>query len=343
MKKQSTAISKRTISILFFSLSLLFAGCSRPGSFFLSQGEVFHTSYHIKYEAEASLGDSILTKLHEFDLSLNPFKAESLISRINHNESMQTDSFFTRVFKRAEEVSSLSGGAFDITCAPLINLWGFGFEKIGEATPQAIDSIKQFVGYQKIRLVNGEIQKDDPRVQLNCSAIAKGYACDVIAELLDKHGCKNYLVEIGGEVRAKGKNPQGECWRIEISKPIDDPTGIISQRQEVISLCNKSMATSGNYRNFYIKDGKKYAHTIHPGTGYPAESDMLSATVIADDCMTADAYATVFLVLGTKKSKELISQLNASGKESLQCFFIYLNDNNKYDTLHFPEKPGNVR
>lgn len=326
----------KRIHIFLVITGLLAYSCTPSGSYYISQGEIFHTNYHVKYEADSSLGNSILSKLQEFDNSLNPFNPNSTISRINRNETVVADTFFIKVFNRAQEVSNTSDGAFDITCAPLVNLWGFGFQNIGKATPEVIDSLKEFVSYRKISMADGIITKDDPRIILNCSAIAKGYACDVVARLLDEHGCENYMVEIGGEVRAKGKNPHGECWRIEISKPIDDTTGIISERQEVIELCNKSMATSGNYRNFYIRDGKKYAHTINPKTGYPAESDMLSATVLAADCMTADAYATVFMVLGTKKSRELIETLNNSGRENLQCYFIFLNEEGKYDTMYFP-------
>ena len=312
-------------------VSFVILGCTRPLDYYLSKGEIFHTSYHIKYEASDDLSEEINATLKAFDASLNPFDTVSIISRINRNEIVEVDTFFASVFCRAKEIAIKTSGAFDITCAPLINAWGFGFHQMDSVSPALIDSLKTFVGYENICLDGRRIVKKDPRVQINCSAVAKGYACDVIAKLLDRYGIQNYMIEIGGEICAKGKNPKGDCWQIEILKPIDDNAGLIVEQQEVVGLCNKSMATSGNYRNYYIKDGKKYAHTIDPSTGYPSESDLLSATVIAPDCMTADAYATAFLVLGMEKSCKLIEELNQSGKERLAYYFIYINEDGKYE------------
>ena len=223
----------------------------------------------------------------------------------------------------AEEISKRSGGAFDITCAPLINLWGFGFSKMDSVTPQMIDSIKAFVGYQKVRLEGKKIIKEDPRILLNCSSIAKGYACDVIARLLEKEGVKNYMVEIGGEVTMKGVNQQGDCWRVGINKPEIGTSGVTNDVEEIVQLCQKGgVATSGDYRNFYIKDGKKYAHTINPATGYPAGQNILSATIVAEDCMTADAYATTFMVLGVEKAKLLAQSI-----PQIEYFIIYADNN----------------
>lgn len=307
--------SIHSILLTVFSLAVLLS-CNQSSNkkdytYFQEQGEIFHTSFHIKYAYDRSLKDEIMEELHKVDLSLNPFKDNSIITKVNRNEPVVPDSFFLEVFQKAMEVSEISGGKFDITVSPLINAWGFGFQNMDSVTPEIIDSLKEFVGYEKISVdQNGNIVKTDPRVQLNSSAIAKGYACDVVANLLKKHGIEHYMVEIGGEVSAKGVNDKGECWRIGINKPIDDSTGMVQELQTILSICDKSMATSGNYRNFYIKDGRKYSHTIDPQTGYPSEQDILGATVIADDCMTADAYATVFMTLGTEKSKELIQDLD---------------------------------
>jgi thiamine biosynthesis lipoprotein len=191
----------------------------------------------------------------------------------------------------------------------------------GQDLQHTIDSLKQFVGYRKVRLEDRKVVKDDPRLQLNASSIAKGYACDVIAELLESHGITDYMIDIGGEVHAKGKNPNGYCWRIEIPKPIDDVTGRISERMTVIGLCDKSIATSGNYRKFYVNDGKKYGHTINPLTGYPAESNILSASVIYSDCMTADAFATVFMTKDLDEAAAIGDQI-----PGLDYLFIYAND-----------------
>ena len=186
-----------------------------------------------------------------------------------------------------------------------------------------IDSIKAFVGYQKVRLEGKKIIKEDPRILLNCSSIAKGYACDVIARLLEKEGVKNYMVEIGGEVTMKGVNQQGACWRVGINKPEIGTSGVTNDVEEIVQLCQKGgVATSGDYRNFYIKDGKKYAHTINPATGYPAGQNILSATIVAEDCMTADAYATTFMVLGVEKAKLLAQSI-----PQIEYFIIYADNN----------------
>lgn len=294
--------------LLLLFLSLAFSctsGSKRDYIYYQDQGEIFTTGYHIKYAYNRSLKEEIVAELNRFDMSLNPFKENSVITKVNRNEPVEPDSFFLNVFRRSEEISRKTGGAFDITVSPLINAWGFGFQNMDSVTPEIIDSLKDFVGYEKISLdAGGNIVKTDPRVQINTSAIAKGYACDVVADLLESYGIENYMVEIGGEITAKGINDKGECWRIGIDKPIDDATGMLHDLQTVLSLCDKSLATSGNYRNYYIKDGKKYAHTIDPHTGYPSQLDILGATVIADDCMTADAYATAFMVLGMEKSIE---------------------------------------
>ncbi|WP_298646963.1 FAD:protein FMN transferase [uncultured Proteiniphilum sp.] len=295
------------------------SGNKRNDLYYQDQGEIFTTGYHIKYAYNRSLKEEIVAELNRFDMSLNPFKENSIITKVNRNEPVEPDSFFLEVFRKSEEISRTTGGKFDITISPLINAWGFGFQNMDSITPEIIDSLQDFVGYEKISVdAGGNIVKTDPRVQINTSAIAKGYACDVIADLLESYGIENYMVEIGGEIAAKGVNDKGECWRIGIDKPIDDATGMLHDLQTVLSLCDKSMATSGNYRNYYLKEGKKYAHTIDPQTGYPTQLDILGATVIADDCMTADAYATAFMVMGMEQSIEIAGKL-----PGLHYYFIY--------------------
>ena len=180
---------------------LMFTACTKQKQYFEESGSVFHTIYHIKYEGSEILTEKIDAEFQKFNLSLNPFNP--------------------------------------ITCAPLVNLWGFGFSKMDSVTPQMIDSIKQFVGYQKVRLDGRKVVKDDSRILLNCSAIAKGYASDIIARLLEREGIENYMVEIGGEVTMKGVNQNGKCWRIGINKPEDDSTGIKNDIEEVVQLCKK--------------------------------------------------------------------------------------------------------
>jgi len=284
--------------LLFF---ILFVSCSLPKHYFEDRGIIFNTSYAIKYESLDPLTDKIRKELHAFSLSLNVFEPASIVSKVNRNEPVELDDWFITVFNKSQEVSAKSGGAFDPTVSPLINMWGFGFEKRDSISQETIDSLQSFIGYKKIRIVNRQVIKDDPRISLNFSAIAKGYACDVIAALLEREGVKNYMVDIGREVTAKGKNQFGQCWRVGINKPEDDATGMLEDIERVLYICRKTgIATSGNYRNFYIRDSKKIAHTIDPRTGYPTEQDILSVTILAPDCMTADAYATAFMVLGVE-------------------------------------------
>ena len=305
---------------------LMFTACTKQKQYFEESGSVFHTIYHIKYEGSEILTEKIDAEFQKFNLSLNPFNPNSIISKVNRNEAVEADDWFIEVFNKAKEVSDHSEGIFDITCAPLVNLWGFGFSKMDSVTPQMIDSIKQFVGYQKVRLDGRKVVKDDSRILLNCSAIAKGYASDIIARLLEREGIENYMVEIGGEVTMKGVNQNGKCWRIGINKPEYDSTGIKNDIEEVVQLCKKGgVATSGNYRNYYIKDGKKYAHTIDPRTGYPSEQSILSATIVAEDCITADAYATAFMAMGLEKAREAAKNI-----PGIEYYVIYSDENGKH-------------
>ncbi|GHT41392.1 FAD:protein FMN transferase [Bacteroidia bacterium] len=293
---------------LYLALLVLLASCSTPERYYLTEGAIFHTTAHIKYLYHRDLGEEIYARLDSFDLSLNPFNPQSIIYKVNHNEPVEVDDWFITVFNKAQEISALTGGAYDITCAPLISLWGFGTDHLGEPTVHAIDSIRAFVGYRKVRLDGRRVVKADPRVQLNASSLAKGYAVDLIAELLESQGIADYVVEIGGEVRAHGVNPKGDEWRIGISKPPDDTTGTTQEQMEVVSLHNTSIATSGNYRNYYVRDGKKVAHTINPLTGYPAQTDLLSVSIFYPDCLTADAVATACMVIGSDSAQVLISR-----------------------------------
>ena len=316
----------KKISLVACLWILIFTACTKQKQYFEESGSVFHTIYHIKYEGSELLTEKIDAEFQKFNLSLNPFNPNSIISKVNQPEPVEVDDWFMEVFTKAKDVSDHSEGVFDITCAPLVNLWGFGFSKMDSVTPQMIDSIKQFVGYQKVRLDGRKIVKDDPRILLNCSAIAKGYASDVIARLLEREGIENYMVEIGGEVTMKGVNQNGKCWRIGINKPEDDSTGIKNDVGEVVELCKKGgVATSGNYRNFYIKDGKKYAHTIDPRTGYPSEQSILSATIVAEDCITADAYATAFMAMGLEKAREAAKNI-----PGIEYYVIYTDENGKH-------------
>ena len=285
-----------------------------------NKGRIFGTLYNITYQSEDDLQEEIEAVLNKVDGALSPFNDTSIITRINRNEEVVPDSFFMRVFDLAKIISKETNGAFDITVAPLANAWGFGFKAGTGVDSLTIDSLRRYVGFEKVWEENGRIRKTDENVMLSCSSVAKGYGSDVVAALFDKKGVKNYMVEIGGEIVLKGRNHKNELWKIGVNKPIDDSLALNQELQTVLSISDKGMATSGNYRNFYYKDGKKYAHTIDPRTGYPVQHNILSATVIAKDCATADAYATAFMVMGLERSKALVDSL-----PGVEALFLYQN------------------
>ena len=279
--------------------------------YYHNQGHIFGTYYNIRYESTEDLHQAIQQRLQEFDHSLSMFNPQSVISKVNRNDSVVTDSLFEAMYHEAHAISQLSGGAFDITVAPLVNAWGFG-TKIQEPRTKNqdinLDSIKAFVGYQHIRLNNHHLEKDDNRITLDASAIAKGYACDVVADLLRENGCQNLLVDIGGEVVLQGVNDKGNAWRVGITRPTIDATGAEKELQEVIASSDLCMATSGNYLQYYFVDGQRRSHTIDPRNGYPVQHSLLSATVTASTCMRADALATACMVLGEQAALEMINQ-----------------------------------
>lgn len=282
-------------------------------TYYHNEGKVFGTYYNIRYEATEDLKDSIHAAFEAFDASLSMFNPHSILSAINDNRDTTTNAFFEAMWAEAEDVYTLSGGAFDITVAPLVNYWGFGRkEKMPKADPsqkgREIDSIRRFVGFDKVELMNHRVYKSDPRVQIDGGAVAKGQACDVIAELLRQNGCKNYLVDIGGEVVAKGKNAKGAPWHIGITKPNINNEGAQEELQEILEVTDICMATSGNYRNFYYDGDVRRSHTIDPRTGYPVQHSVLSATVISSRCMRSDALATACMVLGQKEALAMIEQ-----------------------------------
>lgn len=311
--------------IPFLAATILILKKQKPYQY--DEGMVFGTVYHFTYQSDENLKEEIEAELKKFDASLSPFNDSSIISRVNRNEELVTDSFFQACFKRSMEISQETDGAFDITIAPIANAWGFGFKKGAFPDSLMIDSLRQFTGYEKVSLIDGKVVKQDPRIMLSCSAVAKGYSVDVVARLLDRKGIKNYMVDIGGEVVVKGENPKQGEWRIGINKPVDDSLSVNQELQTILKVTDSGMATSGNYRNFYYKDGKKYAHTIDPRTGYPVQHNVLSTTVIAKDCMSADAYATAFMVMGLKEAEKF-----ANAHPEIDVYFIYTDDNGDIKT-----------
>lgn len=342
-----------------------------------NEGRIFGTVYHITYQCANDLHEEIHAELQRVDRSLSMFNDSSTISRINRNEAvdLSQDSLYVEVFQLAQRIAEDTDGAFDITVAPLVNAWGFGFKNDVMPTDAAIDSLRQFVGYQKVSLealsstssphLEGQqraflVKKTDSRTMLDCSAIAKGFGCDLVARFFRWQGIENYMIEIGGEVVVGGVSDKGEKWRIGVTKPENaapsqpPPTGGGETLQTILQLPLSSphsggqrgahssllaprssfsaLATSGNYRNFYVKDGKRYAHTIDPRTGRPVQHSILSATVIADNCATADAYATAFMVLGLDEARRILNR-----HPELLAYLIHTDENGHYAVWASPE------
>ena len=296
-------------------------------AYYHNEGKVFGTYYNIRYEATADLQDSINAALTAFDNSLSMFNPHSILSAINDNRDTTTDEAFEAMWAEAERVYTLSAGAFDITVAPLVNYWGFGRRVAGDSysnlqssisnLQSPIDSLLSFVGFEKVALVNHRVVKDDYRTQIDGGAVAKGQACDMIAAVLSRQGCTNWLVDIGGEVVAHGVNDKGEPWHIGITKPNLNNEGAQEDLQQVLAVSDICMATSGNYRNYYYADGERRSHTIDPRTGYPVQHSLLSATVVSSSCMRADALATACMVLG---AEEALAMIDRAGDAA--CYLI---------------------
>ncbi len=284
-----------------------------------AQGLVFGTRYNVTYLYNDDLKPDIEKTLARVDNALSMFNPESTISRVNNYEVvLVSDPLFLKVFHRAMEISEWTNGAFDITVAPAVNAWGFGFKHAENIKQSTIDSLMEITGYWKIHELDGMIEKDDPRIMLDCSAIAKGFGSDMVADMLRSKGINDFMVEIGGEIVVSGHNPKGKLWNIGISKPVDDSLSVNNELQTVIPVTDIAIATSGNYRNFYVKDGRKYAHTIDPHTCMPVSHSLLSATVFASDCATADALATSMMVMGLDSAQALCAR-----HPEIRAYFIY--------------------
>ncbi len=289
------------------------------------------TTYSIVYVNKKNIDpEELKTKvekiLHDFDMSLSLYKDSSIISRINRNEDVAADTFFTEVFNKSAQISAMTNGAFDITVGPLVEAWGFGPDEHESFSPSKLDSLMKLVGMSKVSLVNGHVIKSDPHISLDVNAIAQGYSVDVVCRYFDNLGIKNYLVEIGGEVRGKGTK-EGALWKIGIDKPVDNNMSPGEDLQAVIRISDRALATSGNYRKFYIENGIKYSHEIDPKTGYPAKNTLLSATILADDCETADGIATACMVMGTEKTIDFINK-----NPQFSAYLVYSDDKGNFKT-----------
>ena len=277
-------------------------------------GFVFGTVYNVTYQADSDLQTEIEAALKQVDGEFSMFNKQSTVARINRGAHPERSKMFQEVYELAQTVSHETDGAFDITVAPLVNAWGFGFKHEQMPTPRQVDSLLKI------------------RNQMDFSAIAKGYGSDVVADLMRRRGVENFMVEIGGEVVTQGISPHRMPWRIGVTKPTDDSLSTGGELQTVLNVTDRAMATSGNYRNFYYKGGRKYAHTIDPRTGYPVQHNILSATVLADRCAVADAYATSFMVLGLDRSREVLAR-----HPELLAYFIYTDEQGQLAVWHSPE------
>ena len=294
-----------------------------------AQGSTYHITYYDKQNRNFQV--EIEKILEDFDRSVSTYLPTSIISRINSNEkNVVVDKYFIECFNKAKEVWKNTDGAFDPTVYPLVNAWGFGPGKKQKMEKSKIDSILKFVGFQLIKLKGNKVIKKDPRVALDFNAFAQGYSVDVIAEFLNSKEISSYVVEIGGEVYAKGKKPNGTNWTVGIEKPIENKESV-NPLKAIVKLEDMALATSGNYRKFIVEDGIKYAHHIDPKTGYPTKNNLLSASIFAKECISSDANATGVLVMGLDKAKAFLLK-----HTELQAYLIYSDDKGNYQVFETP-------
>lgn len=302
-----------------------------------TEGQIFGTTYHIKYHATKDLSQVISDELHRVDSALSMFVPTSSLSVFNNSDKFApSNPLLTTVVRLSLKVAEDTDGDFDPTIAPLVDLWGFGLKHRDNVTPEQVSALMPHVGYQHLSYDARRdcIVKDDPATRIDCGAVAKGYAVDRVAHALVANGATDYMVEIGGEMVMKGHNKAGEKWRVGINRPTEDQRES-NQLQKIISITNRAMATSGNYRNFYYNGGRRYAHTINPHDGKPVSHSLLSATVIAPTCAEADAYATAFMVMGLDKAKALLAR-----HKDLDAYLIYTDSRDSlqsWSTQNFPK------
>lgn len=316
-------MNKKTLFTLFFVAVAVFFLCydfPKDKEYLHRDGFIFGTVYSVTYSnpENKDLSLQINSALEAVNASLSMFNQESTISKVNNNQPVELDLLFLTVWKTGQYVSDCTHGAFDMTVAPLVDLWGFGLKNRDVVIDAEVDSVREYVGYELVVLEDGVIHKAYPEMRIDAGAIAKGYACDVVSDTLEAYGCTDFCIEIGGELVVKGLNSKGVNWHIAINKPVEDSLCVNREIQEVVELTDCGMATSGNYRNFYEMGGKKYSHTIDPRTGYPVSHNLLSATIVAPNCMTADAWATACMVAGLEKAQTWIKN-----RRDIKGYLIY--------------------
>lgn len=308
---------------------LCFASCGRQSHKIVLQGLAQGSYYAVTYyDAEnRNFQPEIDSIFHAVDMSVNLWVDSSIISKVNRNEDVTLDSIFLDNFRIAMETARLSDGYFDPTISPIVAAWGFSYKSGDSITPQLIDSLKQLVDYRKIRIENGMVVKENPNMKLDFNAIAQGYTSDLIALFLESRGIKNYLVDTGGEIMARGSKPNGQPWIVGIEKPAEnwDSEQVVQTR---ITLCDKGLVTSGSTRKYTERNGRRYSHCIDPKTGYPVEHNVLSATVLAENSVWADALASICMVMGMEKSLPLIESM-----DGVEAYYIFVNDQNELETF----------
>jgi len=312
-------------------LAMTIVSCVKQHEKIVFQGLVQGSYYAITYYDQEGRNfqreiDSIFRAV---DRSVNLWVDSSVICKVNRNEEVALDEIFIDNFNVAQKAAELSGGYFDPTISPLVSAWGFSAKHGDTITPQLVDSLKQLVDYRKVHLEEGGLIKEDPAMKLDFNAIAQGYTSDKVGAMLDSKGVKSYIVDIGGEIFARGTKPDGKPWVVGIEKPAPDWNSerVVQQRVE---LQDKGIVTSGSYRKYVERDGKRYSHCIDPMTGYPVEHNLLSATVIADDATWADALASICMVMGMERSLDLIKTL-----DGVEVYYIFVNDRNELETFGY--------
>ena len=312
--------------MLMIGLAVL-TSCGKQPKKMVLQGLAQGSYYAITYYDEESrdFQHEIDSIFHAVDLSVNLWVDSSIISKVNRNEDVVLDAIFIDNFNIAQEAARLSDGYFDPTISPIVAAWGFSYKSGDSLTPQLIDSLKQLVDYRKVHIENGKVIKENPAMTLDFNAVAQGYTSDLIASFLDSRGIKNYLVDTGGEIMARGNKPNGRPWIVGIEKPAEnwDSEQVVQTR---VALCDKGLVTSGSTRKYVEHDGKRYSHCIDPKTGYPVEHQLLSVTVLAENSVWADALASICMVMGMERSLPLINSM-----EGVEAYYIFVNEQNELE------------
>jgi len=312
-------------------LAILISGCSgqqSPKKMSIA-GEAQGTYYAITYYdvQERNLQPKVDSLLQSFDQSVSLWVDQSILSKVNRGDTnVLLDTTFLYNFILSKEISALTSGYFDFTIGPLAQAWGFHRKNRMELSQKQIDSLRNLVDYKKVRLEGGRIVKDDPRMSFDFNAIAQGYSVDLIADMFDKLGLQSFIVDVGGEIIARNRKPDGKNWIVAIETPTESKTD--ERTYEVtLPLENLALATSGSYRKYFEKDGKRFSHAIDPKTGYPVDHNLLSVTTLAGNAAMADALSTALMVMGLEKSIKLLENL-----PDVEAYFIYWSEDNNYET-----------